>query len=64
LWWQRAGFFNNWIYLVVYIKIPQGLDVKDDTSVCRLKKSLYGLKEASREWNHRLSSFLAQLGYT
>jgi hypothetical protein len=45
------------------MKIPQGLVVKDSSKVCKLKKSLYDLKQASREWNHRLTSFLELLRY-
>ena len=32
----------------VYMKIPQGFSTKEETRVCRLKKSIYGLKQASR----------------
>jgi hypothetical protein len=47
----------------VYMKIPQGLEVHSTSTVCRLRKSLYGLKQVSREWNHKLTYFLISFGY-
>jgi hypothetical protein len=32
-------------------------------SVCRLKKDLYGLKKAPREWYGRIDKFLTSLGF-
>ncbi|GJU46880.1 retrovirus-related pol polyprotein from transposon TNT 1-94 [Tanacetum coccineum] len=34
----------------VYMKIPQGFSNDNETRVCRLRKSLYGLKRASLNW--------------
>lgn len=45
----------------VYMKVPQGIP-NPHNQVCRLKKSLYGLKQASRQWFSTLSSALIQ-GY-
>ena len=38
--------------------LPPGLHVHDRNLVCRLQRSLYGLKQASCQWFTRLSSFL------
>ena len=42
----------------VYIKPPSGYLDKSDKRVCKLKKSLYGLKQASQNWFFKLSSAL------
>ncbi|GKE01836.1 ribonuclease H-like domain-containing protein [Tanacetum coccineum] len=39
----------------VYMKPPEGY-FPSDNKVCRLKKSLYGLKRAPRQWNAKLTS--------
>ncbi|GJU41942.1 ribonuclease H-like domain-containing protein [Tanacetum coccineum] len=43
----------------VYMKSPEGY-LPADNKVCRLKKSLYGLKQASRRWNAKLTSTLIE----
>jgi len=47
----------------IYMVPPQGLLPEGDPRVCRLHKSLYGLKQASRNWIHKLSSSLFTLGF-
>ena len=46
----------------VYIIPPAGYG-KAEGKVCRLKKSLYGLKQASRQWNKELTTFLISQGF-
>ncbi|CAL1375187.1 unnamed protein product [Linum trigynum] len=47
----------------VYMEIPQGFAKAGETRVCRLHKSLYGLKQASQNWYHKFSAALLSLGF-
>ncbi|XP_076958475.1 uncharacterized protein LOC143634207 [Bidens hawaiensis] len=47
----------------VYMKIPQGFAQEGETRVCRLRKSLYGLKQASRNWYQKFTNSLLKLGF-
>ena len=48
----------------IYIRILPGFEDNDTREkVCRLKKSLYGLKQSLRAWFKRFSDTLHQLGY-
>lgn len=34
----------------IHMKIPQGFAKEGETRVCKLRKSLYGLRQALRNW--------------
>lgn len=46
--------------------LPLGYKVNSSTAnlVCKLVKSIYGLRQASRKWNAELSSFLLAYGFS
>lgn len=46
----------------VYMRMPEGVENRKG-KVCLLKKSLYGLKQASRQWHNKLLEELKSLGY-
>ena len=43
---------------------PPGLQRQEENQVCRLHKSLYGLKQASRQWFAKFSTVIQAAGFT
>jgi hypothetical protein len=48
----------------VYMTVPDGVTPAKPGQVCKLLKSLYGLKQVSRMWYEKLTSLLILEGYT
>ncbi|GKA14056.1 retrovirus-related pol polyprotein from transposon TNT 1-94, partial [Tanacetum coccineum] len=55
----KTAFFNGELKEEVYVSQPEGFVDQDNPShVYKLKKALYGLRQAPRAWYDMLSSFL------
>ena len=49
----------------VYMEIPPGLETSfNNNRVCKLKKSLYGLKQSPRAWFDKFAKSVRKQGYT
>ena len=55
-----TAFLNADIDEDIWVEIPEGtkLAAKDD-GIYKLNKSLYGLKQASRNWNNDINEYLS-----
>ena len=58
-----SAFLNAPVDKEIYMEPPPGY-TKDRSVVCKLLKSLYGLKQAGHLWNNMLNDFLLKQGFT
>ena len=60
----KTAFLNGNLDYDIYMSQPEGFIDKDRPNfVCKLKKSIYGLKQSARCWNSTLDEALISSGY-
>ncbi|GJX68832.1 retrotransposon protein, putative, ty1-copia subclass [Tanacetum coccineum] len=66
--WQmdvKTAFLNGYLSKEVYMEQPEGfVDPKFPNRVCKLKRSISRLKQASRQWNKRFDNEIKKFGFT
>ncbi|CAL8152840.1 unnamed protein product [Prunus armeniaca] len=61
----KTGFLNEDLYEEIYMRQPEGLIQEGrEEMVCKLRKSIYGLKQASRQWYLKFDEVLRSHGFT
>jgi len=61
----KSAFLNGELAETVFVKQAPGFAVKGaEHKVLKLRKALYGLRQAPRAWNAKLDPTLGELGFT
>jgi hypothetical protein len=60
----KTTFLNGFLKEEIYMEQPEGyIQEGKEQLVCKLHKTLYGLKQSSRAWYERIDGFLQNEGY-
>ena len=60
----KTAFLHRELEEEIYMDQPEGCIVPGkENFVCKLKKSLYGLKQSPRQWYKRFDSFMLSHGF-
>lgn len=61
----KTVFLHGDLKEEIYMSQPEGFANKSNPNlVCKLKKGLYGLKQASRQWYKKFDTFMQDEGYS
>jgi len=58
----NTAFLNGDLEETIYMEHPEGF-MEENSNVCLLKKSLYGLKQSPMQWYRRFDKFLLKTGF-
>ena len=59
----KTAFLNATVKETIYVEPAEGMNIDSSRYVLRLKRALYGIKQAPREWNANINEFLISLGF-
>lgn len=60
----KTAFLNGDLDVELYMKQPEGFVTAGQELVCKLRKSLYGLKQAGRAWFEKINAALVNMDFT
>jgi hypothetical protein len=61
----KTTFLHGDLEEEIYMSQPEGFDVKAKKElVCKMKKSMYGLKKSLRMWYQKFDTYMLGLGFT
>ena len=60
----KTAFLNGDLNETIFMAQPEGFAIKGKEHMgCKLKKSIYGLKQASRQWNLKFNEVIKKFGF-
>jgi hypothetical protein len=59
----KTAFLNGDLEEEIYMEQLEGFTQEGEHVVCKLHKSLYGLKQSPRAWNQKLDVFLKNIEF-
>ena len=60
----KTAFLNGDLSEEVYMSQPKGFkENRKENMVCKLKRSIYGLKQASRQWYLKFDKIMTSFGF-
>ncbi|KAK8916316.1 hypothetical protein KSP39_PZI023164 [Platanthera zijinensis] len=60
----KTAFLHGDLEEEIYMRQPEGFEAKGkEDLVCRLKKSLYGLKQSPRMWYQKFDTYMLEVGF-
>ena len=60
----KTAFLNGDLDEEIYMDQPKGfVEPSQESKVCKLTKSLYGIKQAPKQWHEKFDSYMIENGY-
>jgi len=58
----KMPFMNGYLEEDIFMEKPRDFESSNSNQVCKFKRSIYGLKQASRSWNIRFDNEIKEFG--
>ena len=59
----KTAFLNGFVEEDIFMEQPKGFESEEGSKVCKLNRSIYGLKQALRSWNHHFDEAISSYGF-